>query len=196
MLNEANAHCVVVIGASAGGVEALGEILPRLAGDLSIVAVVHLPPDKPSLLTSIFSPRCSLQVKEAEDKEPISSGTIYFAPPDYHVLIEENLHLALSLDEPVHHSRPSIDVLFHSAVDALGVNAKAVLLTGANRDGAAGLAAINAAGGITIVQHPAHALAPEMPSAALSMCRPTHVLPIDAIAALIGQFPQPRRDAR
>ncbi len=196
MLNEPNALGVVVIGASAGGVEALGTILPRLAGDLSIIVVVHIPPDKPSLLPSIFSPRCSLQVKEAEDKEPISAGTIYFAPPDYHVLIEQNLHLALSADEPVHHSRPSIDVLFYSAVDALGVDAKAVLLTGANRDGAAGLAAISAAGGITIVQHPAHALAPEMPSAALSVCRPTHVLPLDAIAPLISQSAQRHRDAR
>jgi len=196
VLNEANALCVVVIGASAGGVEALGEILPRLAGDLSIIVVVHLPPDKPSLLTSIFSPRCSLQVKEAEDKEPIAPGTIYFAPPDYHVLIEKNLHLALSLDEPVHHSRPSIDVLFSSALDALGANTKAVLLTGANRDGVDGLAAINAAGGTTIVQHPAHAQAPEMPSAALRVCRPTHVLRLDAIAALLGQFSQRQRDAR
>jgi two-component system, chemotaxis family, protein-glutamate methylesterase/glutaminase len=196
VLNEADAQRVVVIGASAGGVEALGEILPRLAGELSIIAVVHLPPERPSLLTTIFSPRCSLEVKEAEDKEPISLGTIYFAPPDYHLLIEKNLHLALALDEPVHHSRPSIDVLFYSAIDALGVNAKAVLLTGANRDGAAGLAAIHAAGGMTIVQHPAHALAPEMPSAALSMCRPTHVLPLDAIGDLLGQFVPPRRDAR
>jgi two-component system, chemotaxis family, protein-glutamate methylesterase/glutaminase len=178
------------MGASAGGIEALSEILPRLQGVLSVIVVVHLPPDKPSLMVRIFADRCSLQVKEAEDKEPIASGTIYFAPPDYHVLIEKNLHLALALDQPVHHSRPSIDVLFSSAADALGAHACAVLLSGANRDGAAGLAAIQGAGGTTVVQDPATALSAEMPSAALALCRPRYVLPAQAIAPLLNRLSQ------
>lgn len=196
MLSEHDNPSVLVIGASAGGVEALGEILPQLVGDLSVVVVVHLPRDKPSLLSNVFAPRCAFRVKEAEDKEPIASRTIYIAPPDYHVLIEKNLHLALSIDEPVHHARPSIDVLFYSAADALGARATGIILTGANADGAAGLAAIHAAGGTTVVQDPASALVRDMPAAALERCTPTHVLPSNAIAALLNKHTTTEADAR
>ncbi|MEO8631212.1 MAG: chemotaxis protein CheB, partial [Betaproteobacteria bacterium] len=165
MLSKRAQPLVVVIGASAGGVDALDALLPHLAGAMAVIVVVHLPEGKPSLLVEIFSPRCKLAVKEVEDKEPLVPRSIYFAPPDYHVLIEKSLHLALSVDERVHHSRPSIDVLFQSAADALGAAVSGVLLTGANADGAAGLAAIAHAGGTTIVQDPATAASPEMPSA-------------------------------
>ena len=98
--------------------------------------------------------KCALPVCEAADKEPVRPGTVYFAPPDYHLLIDAGPSLALSADELVNYSRPSIDVLFESAADVYGARLLGIILTGANEDGAAGLAAVHAAGGITIVQEP------------------------------------------
>ena len=108
----------------------------------AVVVVVHLPPDKESLLAGLFAPRCVLAVKEAEDKEPLLPATIYFAPPNYHLLIESDLRLSLSSDEAVRYSRPSIDVLFESAADACGDALTGVILTGSNCDGAIGLRAV------------------------------------------------------
>ena len=112
----------VVIGASAGALEALSVILTVSASRLSlpVLVVVHVPPDKKSLLAELFQAKCGIEVREAEDKEPISGGTVYFAPPDYHLLVETDKSLSLSDDEPVLYSRPSIDVLFESAADAYG----------------------------------------------------------------------------
>jgi CheB methylesterase len=109
----------VVIGASAGGVEALSVLLPALPPDSSaaIFIVLHIPRDKPSLLAQIFANKCALPVREAEDKEPVAPGTVYFAPSNYHLLLDRGPQTALSADDPVHHSRPSIDVLFESAVE-------------------------------------------------------------------------------
>jgi two-component system chemotaxis response regulator CheB len=171
-----------------GGIEALGQVLPRLTGAFSVVVVLHLGPQRPSLLTDLFAAHCALAVKEAEDKEPLAPGTIYFAPPDHHLLIERTLCLALSGDEPVHHSRPSIDVLFESAAEALGARVAAVLLTGANADGAAGLAMVAAGGGTAVVQDPGTALAAEMPRAGLALCRGALVLPLGAIAPFLDRL--------
>src|ERR1700761_1208668 len=139
----------VVIGASAGAVEALLTILPELPESFAIpiFIVVHVPPDRRNVLAPLFEARCTIAVKEAEDKEPISAGTVYFAPSDYHMLLEEDFSISLSSDELVNHSRPAIDVLFESAADAYGHGLAAFILTGANQDGAAGLAAVAAAGG-------------------------------------------------
>ena len=128
----------VVIGASAGALEALSVILPSLQKGfrLPVMVVVHVPPDKRSVLVELFQAKCRLPVREAEDKEPISGGTIYFAPADYHLLVELDKSLSLSSDEPVLFSRPSIDVLFESAADAYGSALIAIVLTGANQDGA------------------------------------------------------------
>ena len=130
----------VVIGASAGALEALSSLLPALPSDyrLPILIVVHLPPDKTSLLAELLRARCAIRVREAEDKEPIEPGVVYFAPPDYHLLVEQDRRLSLSDDEPVLFSRPSIDVLFESAADAYGGGLIGVVLTGANSDGANG----------------------------------------------------------
>jgi two-component system, chemotaxis family, protein-glutamate methylesterase/glutaminase len=108
---------VIVIGCSAGGFESLQTILPAFgpACPVPVVVVIHLPPDRDSLLPQAFARKCYLAVKEAEDKEPMQSGTIYFGPPGYHLLIESDSTFALSLDEPVLYSRPSIDVMFESA---------------------------------------------------------------------------------
>lgn len=177
----------VVMGASAGGVEALLRVLPTLTRrPLAPIAVVlHLPRERPSLLSSVFGARCAIPVVEAEDKMPFAAGTIHFAPPDYHLLLEKGPSLALSTDDLVNYSRPSIDVLFESAVDVYGPRLAAVLLTGANEDGAAGLAAVRRAGGVTIVQDPETALVSTMPLAALARGSADFVLSLDDIAALL-----------
>lgn len=160
----------VVIGASAGAVQALSALLPPLPADypLPVMVVVHVPPDRRNALTELFQTRCAMRVREAEDKEPIAPGVIYFAPPDYHLLVETPELLALSTDEPVLHSRPSIDVLFESAADAFGPGLVGVILTGANQDGAEGLRAVGEAGGLVVVEDPASAAASAMPEAALA----------------------------
>ena len=177
----------VVIGASAGGIEALLVILPVLSARLAapVFVVVHLPRDGRSLLIPLFGPHCAAPVVEAEDKMPVAPGTIYFAPPDYHLLIDRGPSLALSADDPVNWSRPSIDVLFESAVDVYGPRLAGVILTGANQDGAAGLAAVHRAGGISIVQNPEHAVVSIMPAAALGRVAADYILPLDGIASLL-----------
>jgi two-component system chemotaxis response regulator CheB len=178
----------VVIGASAGGVEALSVLIPALPCDAlaAVFVVLHLPRDRPSLLADIFSRKSALKVREAEDKEPVEPGTLYFAPNNYHLLIDAGPQLALSVDNLVHHSRPSIDVLFESAADIYGRRLLGVILTGANEDGARGLAAIHDAGGMTVVQDPSTALSPQMVNAALSLRTPDHVLTLDGIAAMLA----------
>jgi len=157
---------------------------PNLSVPISIV--LHLPRDKPSLLAEIFARKCALPVREAEDKESVARGTVYFAPNDYHLLIDRGPQFALSADEPVHHSRPSIDVLFESAAEIYGSRLLGIILTGANRDGASGLAAIHDCGGMTIVQQPETASAPQMAMAALELRPVDWVLPLEQIADLLG----------
>lgn len=162
----------VAIGASAGAVQALLKILPALPPGcpLAVLIVVHVPPDRSNALVSLFQARCPMPVKEAEDKEAVAPGTIYFAPSDYHLLVEAGGFLALSLDEQVNHSRPAIDILLETAADAWGGALTAIVLTGANHDGAAGLKAVGEAGGTAIVQLPAEAQVATMPAAALAAC--------------------------
>jgi two-component system, chemotaxis family, protein-glutamate methylesterase/glutaminase len=188
----------VVIGTSAGGVEALLALLPALPAGLRapVFVVLHLPRERPSLLVDIFGPKCAVPVREAVDKEPISAGTVYFAPPDYHLLIDDGPVVALSDDEPVHHSRPSIDVLFESAADAFGPGALAILLTGGNEDGAAGVAAVREAGGIVVVQDPEEAYAPTMVEAALARGPVHHRLRLAGIAGLLRGLAAEKRPVR
>jgi two-component system chemotaxis response regulator CheB len=177
----------VVIGASAGGVEALSVLLPAVPSNTkaAFFIVLHLPRDKPSLLAEIFARKCALPVREAEDKESVAPGTVYFAPSNYHLLLDRGPQMALSADDLVHHSRPSIDVLFESAAYVYGKRLLGIILTGANEDGAAGLAAIQDGGGITVVQNPETARAPQMILSALKLRPADLVLPLDGIAALI-----------
>jgi two-component system chemotaxis response regulator CheB len=177
----------VVIGASAGGVEALTGILPALPATFrpALLIVLHVPRERPSLLADIFANRCALPVREADDKEPVEPGTVYFAPPDYHMLVEKSRQIALSTDEPVHYSRPSIDVLFESAADAYTDRLLGIILTGANSDGAAGLHAVHRAGGVTVVQRPDSAKVPLMVVSALQRNPADFVLSLTEIAALL-----------
>lgn len=173
---------LVVMGMSAGGFRALEHILGHLPATfpLPIVAVQHRSRDSEAF-AQIMGSLVPLPVHEAEDKEPLTAPGVYVAPPDYHLLLEPG-HLALSTDEPVAYSRPSIDVFFESAADAYGPGVLAVLLTGANADGAAGLARIRRAGGYAIVQDPATAESPEMPQAAIAAGAMDTVLPLHRIA--------------
>lgn len=179
----------VVIGASAGALEALSAILPALPQGfrLPIMVVVHIPADKRSVLAELFRSKCHLDVQEAQDKEPIMGGTVYFAPPDYHLLVEMDHTLALSSDEPVLFSRPSIDVLFESAADAYGPALIGIVLTGANQDGARGLRAVAQLGGTALVQDPGGAFASAMPEAAIHLCASAQIMSLDAIAAYLRE---------
>jgi two-component system chemotaxis response regulator CheB len=181
----------IVIGASAGGIGALSEILPQLPANypLPTFIVVHIPPDMKSLLPELFASKCRVQVKEAEDKETIRPGVVYFAPPDYHLLVETTGLLSLSSDEPELFSRPSINVLFESAEDAYGTGLVGIILTGASNDGAKGLHAISKAGGLAIVQDPKTAESSHMPESALESCPGALTLTSADIGALLARLP-------
>jgi two-component system chemotaxis response regulator CheB len=177
----------VVIGASVGAIEALTHILPALPAGFpcAVLVVVHMPRNSDSLISKIFADRCQMQVKEAEDKESLVSGTIYFAAPDYHLLVNPDLTLALSSDEAVHYSRPSVDVLFESAAAVFGDDLTGVILTGSNEDGASGIAAVSAAGGRALVQNPSTAEGRCMPTSAISACPEAQILDLEGISAFL-----------
>jgi two-component system chemotaxis response regulator CheB len=178
---------IVVIGASFGGLYALMELLGALPTDFAspVVIVQHRAhDDDDSRLANVLGRYSALPVQDAHDKDALEPGRVYVAPPDYHLLIEGD-HLALTLDEPVNYSRPSIDVLFESAAASFGDQVTAILLTGYGRDGAAGIAQVRAAGGRTIVQEPSTALQPAMPEAGIA-AGGDEVVPLDEIAARLA----------
>lgn len=180
----------IVIGASAGGVKALLELLPGLPAGyrVPIVIVLHLPPHHESQLGTVLRARLHLRVEEARDKAPIEASTVYIAVPDHHLSIEDDRSFSLSGEEPVSFARPSIDVLMISAAHAYGPELVGVLLSGANMDGAEGLAFIKACGGLTVVQDPAEANMPAMPQAAIDLQTPDFVLPLAGIHDLLLTF--------
>jgi two-component system chemotaxis response regulator CheB len=174
---------VVVVGSSAGGLRALELVLGALPATfpIPIVAVQHRAKESSDAYAEVIGKATKLPVIDAEDNVPLDAPGVYVGPPDYHVLIEPG-RLALSVDEPVGYSRPSIDVLFESAADAYGAGVVAVLLTGANRDGARGLARIKEAGGYAIVQDPHTADSPEMPAAGIAEAPVDRIVPLVEIA--------------
>ena len=175
---------LVAVGTSRGGVNALTALLAQLPAALPvpIVIVQHraASPDA-ALLSQLLQDHTALAVVEADDKMPMAAGTVYLAPPDYHLLVEGRGRLALSTEAPVNAARPSIDVLFESAAEAYGPRVLGVLLTGASADGAEGLVAIKARGGRAIVQDPASSECATMPSAGLAATPVDYVLPLSAI---------------
>ncbi len=173
---------LIVIGASLGGLEALRMILGALPADFMVPIVVaqHRHSDSTDRLAAILQRATALKVVEAYDKLVLEAGHVYLAPPDYHLLVEPG-SLALSTDGPVSYARPSIDVLFKSAADVYGAALIAVVLTGANHDGAHGLAMLVAAGGQAIVQAPDSAASAMMPAAALAATAVDFVGPLDLI---------------
>ena len=181
----------IVIGGSAGALDALLSIMPSLPEQIScpIVIVLHLPPALPSHVPEILSRVCARAVHEAEDKAPLRDQTIYVAAPNYHLLIERNRSLSLSIDEPVHHSRPAIDVLFESAAEAYGPAVAGLVLSGASQDGAEGLWQIRQAGGVAIVQSPATASSPMMPEMAMLRVGPyAHVVRLPDLGAFLAKL--------
>ncbi|WP_322101609.1 chemotaxis protein CheB [Paraburkholderia sp. J41] len=182
----------VVIGASAGGVEVLGQILPAVpaAFDAALLIVMHLPPSSPSFLVQALGSRCALPVSEPDAGEPIMGGRAYVAPPDYHMLVDAGATVALSIEAPVRYSRPSIDVLMESAAAVYGPRLLGVLLSGANDDGTRGLAAIRAAGGTTWAQAPGTAVAPQMPEAAIAAGAVDETLTPSSLAARLAAWPR------
>lgn len=185
-----NAFEAVVLGASRGGVEALGRVIAKLPAEfpLPLLVVEHRRDSADSTLASHLGAQSRLRVKEAEDKEPLAAGTIFLAPGGYHLLVERDRTLSLSVDAPVHYCRPSIDVLFDTAAEAFGARLVGVVLTGFGCDGAAGLARIARDGGTAIVQDPRTAEAPEMPLAALERTKTNAVLGLDEIGALLAEI--------
>jgi len=183
----------VAIGCSAGGIAALHVILPLLPADLRVpvIIVCHSGPAARDLLSSALRRDCRLPVAEAEERAPALPGHVHVAPPDYHLLIEPDGTFALSADERINNVRPAIDPLLESAADTWGEGLLAVLLTGANEDGAAGMAAVHAAGGTCIVQDPNGAVAQAMPRAAIARGGVDWIAPLDHIAFIITSLCQP-----
>ncbi|MFZ6646939.1 chemotaxis protein CheB [Undibacterium sp. TJN25] len=176
---------LIAIGASAGGVEALGILLQALPPDCgcAVAIVLHMPPDRSSLLPELYQPRCALRIKEVEDKEPVQAGTVYFAAPNYHMLIEPDFTFSLSMDAPGNYSRPAIDFLLDSAVHAYRQRMLAIILTGASIDGAAGLKEVRARGGLGWVQDPQQAASPVMPAAAIALAGADRIMSLAEMAA-------------
>jgi len=174
----------IVIGTSYGGFEALKIILPKFGEGfpLPVIIVLHIGDHSNENFLNYMNSLCQLHVKEVESNEKIQKGFIYFAPPNYHLLIESDFTFSLTTDEKHNFSRPSIDILFESAAWAYTKELIGVVLTGANSDGAAGLKMIKDFGGLTIIQSPCSALAPEMPRAALKIAKPPITLKLEDIA--------------
>jgi two-component system chemotaxis response regulator CheB len=183
----------VAIGASAGGIDALFMLLAGLPTSMRapVIIVLHLPEQHESRLTQVFGGRLAVPVREAEPHAPVCRGTVYFAPPGYHLLVEADRSFSLSCDAPVLFSRPSIDVLLQSCADAYGAGLAGLVLSGASEDGAVGLAAVGELGGLTAVQDPAEAAHPVMPQAAVAHARPDFVLPLAGLRRLLHTVVRP-----
>lgn len=177
----------IAIGASAGGVDALLKILGGLPANyrLPIFVVLHIRDDRESRLAAVFEQHVQIPVRQARDKEEIEDGVLYFAGPGYHLSVEQDHSFSLSGEDPVHYSRPAIDILMSSAADVYGSTLAGFLLTGANQDGAEGLANIRQAGGLTVVQDPAEALIAIMPQAAIDRHQPDLILPLHDMHTLL-----------
>jgi two-component system chemotaxis response regulator CheB len=173
---------LVAVGASWGGLHALERLLGALPDDFgpAIAIAQHRSPDSTEGLAGMLTRHARRPVVDVEDKEPIERGGIYLAPPDYHLLVEPGF-FALSVEDRVQYARPSVDVLFESVADAYRERAVGIVLTGANRDGARGLARIKELGGVAIIQDPDDAEAYTMPAAALRASAADSVLPLDEI---------------
>ncbi len=180
----------LIIGGSAGSLEVILQMLPKLRKALSfaIIIVIHRKSSLDSTLTGLLSSRTILPVKEAEEKEPILPGNIYIAPADYHLLIESDRSFSLDFSEKILYSRPAIDATFQTAADVYRQHLAGVLLSGANADGASGLLSIQKAGGITLVQDPADAEINYMPNQALARLRPDYILSKSNLAEFINSL--------
>ncbi len=174
----------VVIGSSAGGFHALKKIIPLLPADFSlpVLIVQHISPTSDNYMAKYLDKLSQVTVKEADEKEELKPGTVYISPPNYHLLVEEDLTISLSTDPKKNYSRPSIDILFETASYAFGDQLIGIILTGANNDGSQGLKMISDSGGLCIVQNPLEAESNCMPSSAIDVAKPQKVLSLSEIA--------------
>jgi two-component system chemotaxis response regulator CheB len=188
---------LVAIGASWGGLHAVERVLEALPPDFGAAVVIAQhrqgQSEQEERLSSLLDARCALDVREADDKVALTPGTVLVAPADYHLLVEPE-SVALSVDPPHNYSRPSIDILLSSAAHAYGERAAGVVLTGANADGAEGLARIAARGGPAIVQDPETAARREMPDAALAATPGARVLALEEIGPLLTELAGTRQE--
>lgn len=178
----------VVIGGSAGGLDAVKRLLARLPVNygLSVVVVLHVHPDQDGYYIEHLGHHCALPVSEAVEREPVLPGHVHVAVPGYHLLLETDRSFSFSAEEKVNFARPSIDVLFESAAEAYLDRLVGVILTGANHDGAHGLRKIKSLGGLCVVQQPDEAEHPQMPKSAIAAAAPQHVLGLDEMATLLA----------
>jgi len=177
----------IVLGASAGGFNVIKQLTATLPKDFSlpIMVVQHVSDTSDGSWADMLDRESKLRVKEADEKEKIKPGTVYLAPANYHLLVEPDHTLTLTVDERVNYARPSIDVLFETAAEAYRERLIGLVYTGANRDGAAGLAHIKANGGLAVVQDPTTAESPVMPTSAIRAAHPQHVLSPEQIIELL-----------
>lgn len=183
------AYEIIVVGASAGGLDAISILLAQLPPDLALPVVIaqHRAPASPDGdIARVWQRATPLRVADAEDKGPIEAGHVYIAPADYHLLVESRQLFALSTDAPVLWARPSIDVLFESAADVFGDGVIGVVLTGASADGSQGLKAIRARGGCALVQDPATAESALMPRSAIAATTVNHILPLPDLGRIVS----------
>lgn len=189
MQNSVNC-AAVVIGASAGGLQALTTLLSPIPENYSIpiMIVQHRAKEEKDLLETVLQHKCKIKVKQADEKEEIKEGFIYIAPPNYHLLVERNKTFSLSSDETVNYSRPSIDVLFETAAEVYKDQLVGIILTGSNNDGANGIKAVFNFNGLTIAQHPGEALFPVMPRASIHTGAVKHTLRLEEIQQFLVQL--------
>ena len=189
-----NTYKAIVIGASTGGMSALKIILSALPSNfaLSVIIVMHRHKDTDGYLEKSLDNECKMCVKQADEKEEIRGGVVYVAPPNYHLLIEDNCTFSMSVEGVVNYARPSVDVVFESAADVYGQRLIGVILTGANRDGSQGLRKIKEAGGLTIVKSPETSEVADMPEAAIAAVKPDHVLPLENIGYFLRKLESER----
>lgn len=194
-VSTTNPFKAVVIGVSTGGVLALKRLLGHLIADFSLplLVVAHISPTADDGLAVLLDKSCAIKVKEANEAEILHAGTAYIAPANYHLLVERDGRLALSVHAPVNFARPSIDVLFDSAAMVFGAALIGVLLTGAGSDGSRGLLSIQQRGGVVIVQDPADAEMAAMPESALRLLQADYLIPLAQIPALLQQLTQETR---
>ncbi|MGE5339887.1 MAG: chemotaxis protein CheB [Candidatus Omnitrophota bacterium] len=180
----------IAIGVSAGAMHALSLILSSLSADffLPIIIIQHISPQSDNYTTRYLDSISKIPVKEIDEKERIRPGIVYTAPPNYHVLVEDDKTFSLSVEDRVNFARPSIDILFESAADVFGNRLIGIILTGANSDGSRGLKRIKEEGGLTIVQDPETAEVDGMPRAALEMTRVDFILKLEEIGPLMIQL--------
>ena len=184
---KTDGYKAIVIGGSAGSMEVLLKFFSVLRKDftLPIIIVCHVHPLDNGGLVDFFRRHTGLNIREADDKESIQSGHIYFSPANYHLLIEQDKTFSLSVDPRVNYSRPSIDVMFETAAMAWADELIGIILTGANSDGAAGICAIKDHGGLTIAQDPEDAAYPVMPRAAIDTGKIDFILSVDKLAMVL-----------